>query len=58
MISNICPDLIIKYVSSSDFYEIKNTATDKFAFCDGALIVAMITLQETYFLYMFFSYNN
>ena len=34
---------------SADFYEIRNTVTDNFAFCDGTLIVAMVTLQESYF---------
>ena len=42
----------------SRFYKIKNTATDKFAFCDGTLIVAMVTLQEPYFPKHVFSYIN
>ena len=48
----------IKYVPSADFYEIRNTVTDKFAFCDGTLIVAMVTLQEPYFPKHVFSYIN
>ena len=43
LIRNIFPHLNIKYVPSADFYEIRNTVTDKFAFCDGTLIVAIIT---------------
>ena len=35
-----------KYVPLADIYEIKNTPTHKFAFCDCTLIVAMVTLQE------------
>ena len=46
--------LKIKYVPSADFYEIK-TVTYKFAFCDGTLIVAMVTLQEPYFPNTFFN---
>ena len=48
----------IKYVPSADFYEIRNTVTDKLAFCDGTLIVAMVTLQEPYFPKLVFSYIN
>ena len=40
------------------FNEIRNTVTDKFAFCDGTLIVAMVTLQEPYFPKHVFSYIN
>ena len=47
-----------KYIPSADFDEIKNTVTDKFAFCDGTLIVAMVTLQEPYFPKHVFSYIN
>ena len=54
LIRNIFPHLKIKYVPSADFYEIRNTVTDKFAFCDGTLIVAMVTLQELYFPNMSF----
>ena len=50
--------LKIKYVPSTEFYEIRNTVTDKFAFCDGTLIVAMVTLQEPYFPKHVFSYIN
>ena len=32
--------------------------TDKFAFCDSTLIVAMVTLQEPYFPKHVFSYIN
>ena len=32
LIKNIFPHFKIKYVPSADFYEIKNTVTDKFAF--------------------------
>ena len=39
------------------FYEIRNTVKDKFAFCDGTLIVAMVTLQEPYFPNMSFIYK-
>ena len=39
-------------------HEIRNTATDKFAFCDDTLIVAMVTLQEPYFPKHVFSYIN
>ena len=49
LIGNIFLHLRIKSVPSADFYEIRNTATHKFAFCDNTLIVAMITLQEPYF---------
>ena len=48
------PHLKIKYVPSAEFYEIRNTVIDKFAFCDGTLIVAMVTLQEPYFPNMSF----
>ena len=41
-----------------DLYEIRNTVTDKFAFCDGTLIVAMVTLQEPYFPKHVFSHVN
>ena len=49
LIRNIFPHLKIRYVPSADFYEIRNTVTDKFSFCDGTFIVAMVTLQEPYF---------
>ena len=52
------PYLKIRYVPSADFYEIRNTVTDKFAFCDGTLIVAMVTLQEPYFPKHVFTYIN
>ena len=55
---NIFPHLKIKYVPSADFYEIRNTVTDKLAFYDGTLIVAMVTLQEPYFPKHIFSYIN
>ena len=42
----------------SRFYDIKNIVTNKFAFCDGILIVAMVTLQEPYFPKHVFSYIN
>ena len=58
LISNIFHRLEIKYVPFADFYEIRNTATHKFAFCDYALIVAMVTLQEPYFPKHVFSQNN
>ena len=58
LIRNIFPHLKIKYVPSADFHEIRNTATDKFAFCDGTLIVAMVTLQEPYFPKHVLSYIN
>ena len=48
-ISTVFLHLRITSVSLADFYEIRNTATRKFAFCDNTLIVAMITLQEPYF---------
>ena len=54
LICNISPHLKIKYVPSADFYEIRNTATHKFAFCDCTLIVAPVTLQEPYFPNMYF----
>ena len=50
--------LKIKYVPSVDFYEIRNTVTDKLAFRDGTLIVAMVTLQEPYFPKHVFTYIN
>ena len=50
--------LKIKYVPSVDFYEIRNTVTDKLAFCDGTLIVAMVTLQEPYFPKHVFTHIN
>ena len=56
LIRNIFHHLKIRYDPSADFYEIRNTVTDKFAFCDGTLIVAMVTLQEPYFPKHFFSY--
>ena len=46
--------LKIKYVPLADFYEIRNKVTDKLAFCDSTLIVAMVTLQEPYFPNMSF----
>ena len=52
------PHLKNKYIPSADFYEIRNTVIDKFAFCDGTLIVAMVTLQEPYFPKHVFSYIN
>ena len=55
---NIFPHLKIRYVPSADFYEIWNTVRDKFAFCDGTFIVAMVTLQEPYFPKHVFSYIN
>ena len=58
LIRNIFPYLKIKYVPSADFYEIRNTVTDNFAFCDGTLIVAMVTLQEPYFPKHVFSCIN
>ena len=58
LIRNIFPHLKFKYVPRADFYEIRNTATDEFAFCDGTLIVALVTLQEPYFPKHVFSYNN
>ena len=58
LIRNIFPDLKIKYVPSADFYVIRNTVTDKFAFCDGSLIVAMVTRKEPYFPKHVFSYIN
>ena len=58
LIRNIFPHLKIKYVPSADFYEIRNTVTDNFAFCDGTLIVAMVTLQEPYFPKHVFSCIN
>ena len=48
----------IKYVTSADYYEIRNTVTDKIAFCDRTLIVAMVTLQKPYFPKHVFSYIN
>ena len=58
LIRNIFPHLKIKYVPSADFYEIRNTVADKFAFCDGTLVVAMVTLLEPYFPKYVFSYIN
>ena len=55
---NIFPHLKIRYVPSEDFYKIRNTVTDKFAFCGSTLIVAMVTLQEPYFPKHVFSYIN
>ena len=55
---NIFPRLKIRYVPSADFFEIRNTVTDIFAFCGGTLIVAMVTLQEPYFPKHVFSYIN
>ena len=55
---NIFPHLKIKYVPSADFYEIRNTVTDKFAICDGTLIVAMLALHEPYFPKHVYSYIN
>ena len=52
------PYLKIKYVPSADFYEISNTDTDKFPFCDGTLFVAMVKFQEPYFPKHVFSYIN
>ena len=58
LIRNIFFYLKIKYVTSADFYEIRITVTDKFAFSDGTLVVAMVTLQEPYFPKHVFSYIN
>ena len=58
LIKNIYPHLKFKYIPSADFYEIRNTTTDKFAFCGGTLIDAMETVQEPYFTKHVFSYNN
>ena len=55
---NIFPLLKNKYIPSADFYAITNTVIDNFAFCDGTLIVAMVTLQEPYFPKHVFSYIN
>ena len=49
---------ISSFENSADFYEIRNTVTDKFAFCDGTLIVPMVPLQEPYFPKHVFSYIN
>ena len=54
----ILTPLKIKYVPSADINEIRNTITDKFACCEGTLIVAMVTLQEPYFPKHVFSYIN
>ena len=54
----LCSHFKIKYVPSADFYETRNTVTDKFAFCACTLIVAMVTLQEPYFPKHVFSYIN
>ena len=54
----ILPNSKLKYVPSVDFYEVRNTVTDKFAFCDGASIVAMVMLQEPYFPNYVISYIN
>ena len=40
---------INKYVLTLELYEVRNTVTCEFAFCDCTLIVAMVTLQEPYF---------
>ena len=40
---------INKHVLALEFYEVGNTVTCEFAFCDCTLIVAMVTLQEPYF---------
>ena len=58
LIRHIFPLLKIKCVPSADLYEIRNTVTDKFYFCDGTLIVDMLTLQEPYFPKHVYSYNN
>ena len=58
LIKNIYPHLIFKYIPSADFNEIRNTTTDKFAFCGDTLIDAMETVQEPYFTKHVFSYNN
>ena len=58
LIRHIFSHLKIKYVPSADLYEIRNTVTDTFSFCEGTLIVAMLTLQEPFLHKHVYSYNN